>query len=159
MSELSTCLWYAKGAEEAARFYASILPNSSVNEVHTLPADTPSGPEGSVVVVDFTLMGRPYMAMEAGPHHDFNDAMSMFVTCETQEEIDRYWEALQAGGGRPVQCGWLIDRWGVRWQICPRQLLEMEKSPDKAAARRAIQAMMEMVKLDIAELQRAYDGK
>ena len=159
MQKIAPFLWFDTPAEEAARFYASIFPDSSVDNVHTVPADTPSGPEGAVIVVEFTLMGAPYMAMEAGAHHDFNDALSLFVPCKDQAEIDRYWDALLQGGGKPLACGWLIDRYGVRWQICPTELIEMEKSPDKAAARRAVQAMMDMVKLDLATLRRAYEGK
>jgi predicted 3-demethylubiquinone-9 3-methyltransferase (glyoxalase superfamily) len=159
MSHITPFLWFAKGAEEAARFYTSIFPKSSVDNVNAMPADSPSGPAGSVIVVEFTLMGAPYMAMEAGPHHDFNDAISLFVPCRDQAEIDRYWDALQAGGGKPVQCGWLIDRYGVRWQVCPTVLLEMEKSKDRAAARRAAEAMLKMVKIDIATLERAFRGE
>lgn len=151
-------LWYAKEAEEAARFYASIFPGSSVDRVTTLASETPSGPPGSVKVVDFTLFGQRFQAISAGPHHEFNDAISLVVVCDDQAELDRYWDALLAGGGKPVQCGWLIDRYGLRWQIVPAQLERMMADPDRARAKRVADAMLKMVKLDIAELERAYAG-
>src|SRR5262249_32693857 len=111
--------WYAKDAEGAAKFFASIFPDSRVDQVTPLLSESPSGPPGSVKIVDFTLFGQPFQAMTAGPHHDFNDAISLVVTCEDQAELDRYWNALLEGGGKPSACGWLIDRYGVRWQIVP----------------------------------------
>jgi predicted 3-demethylubiquinone-9 3-methyltransferase (glyoxalase superfamily) len=119
-------------------------------------SETPSGPAGSVVVVDFTLFGQRFQAMTAGPHHDFNDAISLVVECEDQAELDRYWNALLAGGGRPQACGWLIDRFGVRWQIVPAVMDEMMSDPDPARAKRVTDAMLTMVKLDIAALEKAY---
>ena len=107
-------LWYAKDAEAAARLYTSIFTDSRIDGTWTLPTESPSGPEGSVTIVDFTLFGQPFQAMTAGPHHEFNDAISMVVVCEDQAEVDRYWNALLEGGGRPQACGWLIDRFGVR---------------------------------------------
>jgi predicted 3-demethylubiquinone-9 3-methyltransferase (glyoxalase superfamily) len=151
-------LWYVREAEEAARFYASVFPDSRVDRVTTLAADSPSGPEGSVVVVEFTLFGQPFMAMSAGPLDPFNHAISFTVLCDDQAEVDRYWDAL-LDGGTPEQCGWLRDRYGVCWQITPRVMGEMMASPDREKARRAAQAMMQMVKLDIAALQAAFDGK
>ena len=151
-------LWYAKEAEEAARFYASIFPDSRVDAVTTLPADSPSGPAGSVAVVEFTLAGQPFMAISAGPLDPFNHAVSFLVECEDQAEVDRYWEALGAGG-TIEQCGWLRDRFGLSWQIVPKALGEMMKSPDRAAARRAAEAMLGMKKLDLAGLERAFRGK
>src|SRR5262245_46236895 len=112
-------LWCAHDAEGAARFYASIFPNSRVNHVTAMQSESPSGPPGSVKVVDFTLLGQRFQAMTAGPHHDFNDAMSIMVECEDQAELDRYWDALLRGGGKPQACGWLNDRYGLRWQIVP----------------------------------------
>jgi predicted 3-demethylubiquinone-9 3-methyltransferase (glyoxalase superfamily) len=149
-------LWYAKGAEEAARLYASIFPDSRVDRVWALPTDSPSGPAGSVTVVDFTLLGQPFQAMTAGPHHDFNDAISIVVSCEDQAELDRYWDALLVGGGKPQACGWLIDRFGVRWQIVPKALDDMMRSPDTAQSKRVADAMLEMVKLDVATLETAF---
>ena len=151
-------LWYTKEAEEAARFYASIFPDSRVDAVTELPADSPSGPAGSVVVVEFTLAGQPFMAISAGPLDPFNHAISFLVECEDQAEIDRYWAAL-GEGGTIEQCGWLRDRYGLSWQISPRVLGEMMKSPDRDAARRAAEAMLEMKKLDIAALERAFRGQ
>lgn len=109
-------------------------------------------------VVDFTLFGQRFQAISAGPHHEFNDAISLVVVCDDQAELDRYWDALLAGGGKPVQCGWLIDRYGLRWQIVPAQLERMMADPDRARAKRVADAMLKMVKLDIAELERAYAG-
>jgi predicted 3-demethylubiquinone-9 3-methyltransferase (glyoxalase superfamily) len=150
-------LWYAKEAEQAARFYASIFPDSRVDRVVAMQSESPSGPPGSVKVVDFTLFGQPFQAMTAGPHHEFNDAISIVVECDDQAELDRYWNAL-LDGGKPQACGWLIDRYGVRWQIVPRVLNEMMADKDPARSKRASDAMLKMIKLDIAELERAYRG-
>jgi predicted 3-demethylubiquinone-9 3-methyltransferase (glyoxalase superfamily) len=149
-------LWYAKEAEEAAKFYASIFPDSRVDRVTPLQSDSPSGPPGSVKVVDFTLFGQPFQAMSAGPHHEFNDAISLTVVCDDQAELDRYWDALLQGGGKPQACGWLIDRFGVRWQVVPAKLEEMMRDKDVARSKRATDAMLKMVKLDIAALEKAY---
>jgi predicted 3-demethylubiquinone-9 3-methyltransferase (glyoxalase superfamily) len=151
-------LWYAEDAEEAARFYASIFPDSRVERVSALPSESPSGPAGSVKVVDFVLFGQPFQAMSAGPHHEFNDAISFMVTCDDQAELDRYWDALLSGGGKPQACGWLIDRYGVRWQIAPAVLFQLMGDPDRAKAKRVTDAMLQMVKLDIATLERAARG-
>jgi predicted 3-demethylubiquinone-9 3-methyltransferase (glyoxalase superfamily) len=154
-TKIFTHLWYAKDAEQAARLYASIFPNSSVDSVWTLPTESPSGPAGSVSVVDFTLFGQRFQAMTAGPHHEFNDAISIVVTCDSQDELDRYWNALLAGGGQPQACGWLIDRYGVRWQIVPAMLDQLMRQPDQARAKKVADAMLKMVKLDIAALEKA----
>jgi predicted 3-demethylubiquinone-9 3-methyltransferase (glyoxalase superfamily) len=148
--------WYAKEAEEAARFYASIFPDSRVERVTALPSESPSGPPGSVKVVDFTLFGQRFQAMSAGPHHEFNDAISMVVACDDQAELDRYWNALLEGGGKPQACGWLIDRYGLRWQIVPAILDDLMADKDQARAKRVTDVMLQMVKLDIAALQKAY---
>ena len=149
-------LWYAKEAEQAAKFYASIFPDSRVDRVTTMQSESPSGPPGSVKVVDFTLFGQPFQAMTAGPHHEFNDAVSMVVVCEDQAELDRYWAALLEGGGKPQACGWLIDRFGLRWQIVPAVLEKMMQDRDPARSKKATDAMLQMVKLDIAALEKAY---
>ena len=159
MQNIVPFLWYSKDAPEAAKFYASIVPNSRVDSVTDLPVDSPSGPASSVKIVEFTLLGRPFSAMTAGPLDEFNHAISLLIECDTQEEIDRLWDALVEGGGKHEQCGWLRDKYGVFWQICPKQLTEMMKDKDRAKAKRVALAMMEMVKLDIAALQKAYDGK
>lgn len=155
-AKIFTHLWYAKEAEEAAGFYASIFPDSRVDGVWTLPTDSPSGPAGAVKVVDFTVLGQRFQAMTAGPHHDFNDAISIVVLCEDQAELDRYWTALLAGGGQPQACGWLIDRFGLRWQIVPAILDQMMRESDSARAKKVADAMLKMVKLDIHELKTAY---
>ena len=149
-------LWYAKEAEEAAKFYASIFPDSRVDGVTSLQSESPSGPPGSVKVVNFTLFGQPFQAMSAGPHHEFNDAISIVVLCDDQAELDRYWKALLEGGGKPQACGWLIDRFGLRWQIIPAAFEEMMRDKDRARSKRVTDAMLKMVKLEIAALEKAY---
>jgi predicted 3-demethylubiquinone-9 3-methyltransferase (glyoxalase superfamily) len=151
-------LWYAKEAEQAAAFYASIFPDSRVDRVTAMQSDSPSGPPGSVKVVEFTLFGQRFQAMTAGPHHEFNDAMSLMVECDTQAELDRYWNALLEGGGTPVACGWLTDRYGVRWQIVPAMMDDWMADRDPVKSKRVTDAMMQMVKLDIAALEKAYRG-
>jgi predicted 3-demethylubiquinone-9 3-methyltransferase (glyoxalase superfamily) len=155
-SKIYTHLWYATAAEEAARFYASIFPDSRVDGVWSLPIDSPSGPAGSVKVVDFALFGQRFQAMTAGPHHEFNDAISIVVLCDDQAELDRYWNALLEGGGKAQACGWLIDRFGLRWQIVPAMLDEMMREGDAPRSKRVADAMLKMVKLDIAALEKAY---
>jgi predicted 3-demethylubiquinone-9 3-methyltransferase (glyoxalase superfamily) len=157
VTSITPCLWFAAKAEEAARFYVSLLPDSRIVSVTGLPADTPSGPAGSVQVIEFTLSGQPYMAMTAGPLDPFNHAVSFVLTCADQAEVDRLWAALSEGGSIE-QCGWLKDRYGVSWQIVPKVLGEMMKDQDRARARRVAEAMLQMVKLDVAGLQKAYDG-
>jgi predicted 3-demethylubiquinone-9 3-methyltransferase (glyoxalase superfamily) len=149
-------LWYAKEAEEAARFYASVFPDSRVDRVTPLMSESPSGPAGSVKVVDFRLFGQRFQAISAGPHHEFNDAISMVVVCDNQGELDRYWNALLAGGGKAQACGWLIDRFGLRWQIVPATLERMMRDDDPARSKKVTDALLKMVKLDIAALERAY---
>jgi predicted 3-demethylubiquinone-9 3-methyltransferase (glyoxalase superfamily) len=156
MQKITPFLWYSTQAEEAAAFYTSLFPDSRIKGVSALPSESPSGPPGSVKVVDFTLLGQRFQAMTAGPHHEFNDAISLTVLCEDQQELDRYWNALLEGGGKPQACGWLIDRYGVRWQITPRVMEKMMADKDPAKSKAATDAMMKMVKFDIAELERAY---
>ena len=151
-------LWYAKEAEEAARFYASIFPDSRVDSVTAIAADNPSGPAGSVKVVEFTLCGQSFLAISAGPHHEFNDAISMVVQCDDQAELDRYWNALLKNGGKPQACGWLIDRYGLRWQIVPAALDVWMRESDPVRSKRVSDAVLQMVKLDLAALERAYRG-
>jgi len=156
--KITPFLWYAKEAEEAAGFYTSIFPDSRVTRVTAMQSDSPSGPPGSVKVVEFVLFGQTFISMSAGPLDPFNHAVSFVVNCDTQAELDRYWNALLEGGGSPEQCGWLKDRFGLSWQIVPTALGEMMSDPDKARSKRASDAMMKMVKLDIAALKRAYEG-
>jgi predicted 3-demethylubiquinone-9 3-methyltransferase (glyoxalase superfamily) len=158
MQKITPHLWFVDNAEEAARFYASIFPDSRVDRVTPIPADTPSGPAGSVAVVEFTLFGQAFMAISAGPLDPFNHAISFVVNCANQAEVDRYWDAL-LDGGSAEQCGWLKDRHGVSWQIVPTALGEMMTDPDRAKAKRAAEAMLKMMKLDIAGLRRAFDGR
>ena len=150
-------LWYAKEAVEAANFYVSLFPDSRVDRVTPIPADTPSGPAGSVQVVEFTLAGQPFMAISAGPLDPFNHAISFMVNCDDQAEIDRFSDALSVGG-TIEQCGWLRDRYGLCWQIVPTVLGEMMKDPDRDRARRVIEAFLQMKKLDIARLEESYDA-
>jgi predicted 3-demethylubiquinone-9 3-methyltransferase (glyoxalase superfamily) len=152
-------LWYATEAEEAARFYASIFPRSRVDRVTVMQSDSPSGPPGSVRVVEFTLFGQSFMAMSAGPHDPFNDAISLLVPCGTQAEIDRYWDAILKNGGKPQACGWIMDKFGVRWQIAPVQLTEWMADRDPARARRVSDEMLKQVKLDLAKLEAAFKGR
>ena len=155
--KITPFLWYSNQAEEAARFYASVFPDSRVTSVTALPSESPSGPPGSVKIVEFVLFGQSFTAMSAGPHDRFNHAVSFVVTCESQAELDRYWNALLEGGSAEA-CGWLKDRYGLSWQIVPTVLGEMMASPDGAKAKRASEAMLKMVKIDIAELQAAFSG-
>lgn len=155
-SKIFTHLWYTKEAEEAAEFYVSIFPDSRVDAVTPLMSESPSGPAGSVKVVDFTLFGQRFQAISAGPHHEFNDAISMVVLCDDQAELDRYWESLLEGGGQEQACGWLIDRFGVRWQIVPAALDEMMRDTDPSRAKRVSDAILKMVKIDIATLEKAW---
>lgn len=158
MAEIVPFLWYTSHAEEAARFYCALIPNSRIETVASLPSESPSGAAETVKVVHFVLAGRPFQAMSAGPLDPFNHAVSFMIECDTQAEIDRLWDGLLAGGGEPQQCGWLRDRYGLHWQIVPKALSAMMQDPDRARARRATDAMLTMVKLDLAALQRAYAG-
>ena len=151
-------IWYNTEAEEAAKFYTSVIPNSKMGDVTPLMAESPSGPPGSVKIVEFTLLGQPFVAFSAGPLDEFNHSVSFMIECDDQKEIDRLWDAL-GKGGTIEQCGWLRDRYGLCWQITPKILGEMMKDKDKARAGRVAEAMLNMVKLDIAGLQKAYDGK
>jgi predicted 3-demethylubiquinone-9 3-methyltransferase (glyoxalase superfamily) len=157
VQKITPFLWYSKEAEEAAAFYVSIFPDSRVNRVSTLPSQSPSGPPGSVKIVDFVLFGQSFVAMTAGPLDPFNHAVSFVVNCEDQAEIDRYWNALLRGGA-PEQCGWLKDRYGLSWQIVPTVLAELMTASDQAKAKRAADAMLKMVKIDIAALKAAHAG-
>jgi predicted 3-demethylubiquinone-9 3-methyltransferase (glyoxalase superfamily) len=158
MSKITPCLWFDGNAEEAANFYISLLPDSRIRKVQRSPADNPSTAEGAVLVVEFTLAGQDFMGLNGGPQFKFNEAVSFIIDCEDQEEVDRLWDALTADGGKPVQCGWLQDKFGLSWQITPRELPRLLADPDPARARRAMQAMMGMVKIDVAALKKAADG-
>lgn len=157
MSRIATHLWFEKDAVEATRFYTEVIPNSRVISVTDLPADSPSGPAGSVQVIEFELDGAAFQAINAGPLDPFNHAISIVVNCDTQAEIDRIADALLEGGTEEP-CGWLRDRWGLAWQIVPARLGEMMTSPDRAAAKRAAEAMLTMTRLDLAKLEAAFAG-
>ena len=157
MQKITPFLWYAKEAEEAANFYASIFPDSRVLRVMTMPSESPSGPPGSVKVVEFVLFGQAFTAMSAGPLDPFNHAVSFVVNCEDQAEIDKYWNALLEGGQPSVRLA--RDRYGVHWQILPKVLAEMMAEPDRAKAKRVSDAMMKMVKIDIAALKAAAEAR
>lgn len=154
--KISPFLWFDNQAEEAARFYASIFPNSKINTI-TRYGEAGPGPKGSVMTVGFELDGVLFAALNGGPNLKFTEAISFVVHCETQEEVDRYWARL-TDGGQEVQCGWLKDRFGLSWQIVPNAMIEMLADKDPEKSRRVAQAMFQMKKLDLAELQKAYRG-
>jgi predicted 3-demethylubiquinone-9 3-methyltransferase (glyoxalase superfamily) len=156
--KVTPCLWFDGQAEPAARYYVSLLPDSRIDQVVRSAADTPSGPAGMVLVVEFTLAGNKFRGLNGGPQFPFTEAVSFQITCEDQAEVDRLWAAL-SDGGSPSQCGWLKDRWGLSWQIVPRKLFQLLGDADPNCSRRAMQAMLTMSKLDIAALERAADGR
>ncbi len=156
---ITPCLWFEDQALEAAGFYTSVFPNSSITAVHRARTDTPGPKAGAVLLVEFTLFGQGYQALNGGPHDRFNDAISLSVSCEDQKEVDRLWSALTADGGKPVQCGWLKDKYGLSWQIVPKRLLTFLSDPDPEKGKRVMQAMMTMDKLDIAALEAAAAGR
>jgi len=158
MDKISPCLWFDGQAEAAAEFYTSLFPNSHIDSVDRAPGDTPSGPKGSVLTVPFTLAGRSFIGLNGGPDFKFNEAISLSIDCEDQAEVDRYWDALIANGGEASVCGWLKDRFGVSWQVIPRQLPQLLASPDRDAAERVLQAMLKMTKIEVVELERAFDS-
>ncbi len=158
MSKISPCLWFDGEAEEAANFYVSLLPDSRIERIQLNLVDGPAGKGGSVLVVEFTLAGQDYMALNGGMRFEHTHAISFKIDCADQAEVDRLWDALSSNGGSVERCGWLKDRYGVSWQIVPSVLPQLLGGPDRAGAERAMQAMMQMVKLDIAGLKKAYDG-
>jgi predicted 3-demethylubiquinone-9 3-methyltransferase (glyoxalase superfamily) len=159
MSKVSPCLWFDGEAEEAAKFYVSLLPDSRIETIQRNIIDSPAGKAGTVLVAEFTLAGQRFMALNGGKAFDFTHAISFKIDCADQAEVDRLWDALLADGGAAERCGWLKDRFGVSWQIVPTALPKYLGGSDAAGARRAMQAMMGMVKLDIEGLRRAYEGK
>lgn len=156
-AKIAPCLWFDDQAEEAAELYVSLLPDSRIDGVHRAPADHPSGKAGEVLTVTFTLAGQRFTGLNGGPHFQFNEAVSFQIFCDDQEEADRLTEALSAVP-EAEQCGWVKDRYGLSWQIIPRTLLRLLDDPDPDRARRAMQAMLEMKRIDIAALERAADG-
>lgn len=152
------CLWYEGGAEEAARFYAETFPDSAVHAVHRAPGDFPSGNEGDVLTVDFTVLGIPCLGLNGGPAFKHSEAFSFQVATEDQAETDRYWNAIVNNGGEESQCGWCKDKWGISWQITPIALTKAMTHSDPVAAKRAFEAMMPMRKIDIATIEAALKG-
>jgi len=152
-------LWFDDDAEQAATFYTSTFPNSRIDKVVRAASDTPSNKKGDVITVEFTLDGTKFVGLNGGPDFKFNEAVSFVIDCKDQAEVDHYWDALIKGGGEPSVCGWLKDRFGLSWQVTPRRLLEMTESDDRPAAERAMKAMLEMTKIDIAKLEEAYKGE
>ena len=159
MPKITPCLWFNGNAEEAANFYVTLLPESRINNIYRSPADNPSTPAGGALFVDFTVAGQRFTGLNGGPQFQFTEAVSFMIDCEDQAETDRLWAALTADGGSPGQCGWLKDRFGMSWQVIPRELGVLLGDPDRERAGRAMEAMLEMSKIDVAELRRAFDGE
>ena len=152
MKKITPFLWFDTQAEEAMNFYVSVFKNAKVNNVSR-------GPDGKAFIVAFELDGQEFMALNAGPHHKFNEAISMYVDCQYQAEVDYFWNQLTADGGEESMCGWLKDKYGLSWQIVPKQLGELMGDPDPAKAQRVTNAMLKMQKISVADLQKAYDGE
>jgi predicted 3-demethylubiquinone-9 3-methyltransferase (glyoxalase superfamily) len=157
MQKITPFLWFDSNAEDAANFYVSVFKNSKVKGMTRYTGEEPSGQKGSVMTVNFELNGQEFVALNGGPQFKFTEAVSFVINCETQEEIDYYWEKLTAGGGEEVQCGWLTDKYGLSWQVVPTKIREWAR--DKAGFQRVMHAVMQMKKLDITALQQAHDGK
>ena len=152
------CLWFDRDAEEAARFYATVFPDTEVKAVHRAPGDFPSGKMGDVLTVDFTVVGIPCMGLNGGPTFKQTEAFSFQIATKDQEETDRYWNAIVGNGGQESACGWCKDKWGVSWQITPIALTQGIADPDPAVAKRVFDAMMTMQKIDVAQIEAARRG-
>ncbi len=158
MTKATLCLWYDKDAEEAANFYAATFPDSHVGQAHRAPADNPSSQAGEVLTVDFTVLGFPCIGLNGGTAFQHSEAFSFQIATRDQEETDRYWNAIVGNGGQESMCGWCKDKWGISWQITPRVLTDVMTGGDKAAAKRAFEAMMAMKKIDVAAIEAAIRG-
>ena len=159
MPGITPCLWFDGRAQEAAEFYTGIFPNSRIDRIDRSAADNPSVKEGEVLTVSFTLDGSRFIGLNGGPDFQFSEAISFEIECADQADVDRYWELLTAGGGAPGPCGWLKDRFGLSWQVVPKQLNEMLNSPDRDGARRAMDAMLQMGKIDVEQLRAAFEDR
>ncbi|WP_085808222.1 VOC family protein [Sphingomonas sp. TZW2008] len=158
--KLVTCVWFDLGqAREAATFYAGLFPDSHVGDIQASPADNPSAPAGTELTVEFTVLGRAFLGLNGGPNFVPNEAVSFMVLTDDQAETDRYWDAIVGNGGAESACGWCKDRWGFSWQITPRVLMAAMADPDRAAAKRAMEAMMTMRRIDVAAIERAWRGE
>lgn len=157
MNKNTICLWYERNAEEAARFYTSLFPQSSLGAIYTAPSDYPDGKEGDVLTIEFVVAGIPCIGLNGGPHFKHSEAFSFQISTEDQEETDRYWNAIINNGGQESQCGWCKDKWGISWQITPRVLTEAMAQGGNVA-KRAFNAMMPMQKIDVAAIQAAVRG-
>ena len=158
MTSISPCLWFDGQAEQAATFYVSLFPDSRIDSVTRAPGDYPAGKQGDVLIVMFTLAGRRFQALNGGSTFKFNEAVSLSISVDGQSEVDRLWDALTADGGSPGQCGWLKDKYGLSWQVVPREMELLMGGPDQPRAKRAMQAMMTMTKIDLAAIAEAADG-
>jgi predicted 3-demethylubiquinone-9 3-methyltransferase (glyoxalase superfamily) len=156
--KIAPCVWYDGAAEEAATFYAATFPDSHVDAVHRSPTDYPSGKAGDVITVDFTVCGMPFLGLNGGPQFQHSEAVSFQIYTDDQAETDQLWAAIVDNGGSESMCGWCKDKWGLSWQITPRALMAAMANPDRAAAKRGMEAMMTMRKIDVAAIERAVAG-
>lgn len=154
--QLTTCIWYNYTAEEAANFYVSLFPDSRIVSIQRTPADTPSQKAGEVIVAEFEILGQKFIGLNGGPQFQQSEAVSFVLHTDSQEETDKYWNAIVGNGGAESMCGWCKDKWGVNWQVTPKRLIELVfANPDPAAGKRAMDAMMTMKKIDIAKIEAA----